>query len=448
MLAAHRDQENLVHSHQVPTKQGPKTPGARYPKTPFKQSDENAPTVFAGKTGLGGTQAKGNDKIMMTKGKGMATPMRTFKKTINVTILLTSMSALQSRAPLGAKTTNAKARNAPTPGVKGTNRGVEKTQLKPTAQKPKPKSSLQIEVKHDHDKGPEDDEEPEYAPPRPAELPYESDILPKGGLTFEGLKKENLFRGYYDKYINPIDDSGISRQDKRFNEEMKAMVDKAIVQNEQGLEEITWNPADLQENRKLLTRKPDAPEVSEAKMARKIRAQSHQRQPSTIRSRKAAGVLSVPTDTHRPATRPQSAAAPSRRPLSTLIAGQRAMKPRSGASKPTPASNAPAEAASRTTLGYNKGKSASSAIHSHTRSQSAIVRHATKTSSQANTNENDLTITPARARQAGFGNIGRPEAARPAFMSIFELEDEEDLSPLSGPAISDDEEEFELKLDL
>jgi hypothetical protein len=78
MLAAHRDQENLVHSHQVPTKQQPKTPGARYPKTPLKlgQNDENIPTAFAGKTGLKGTRAAdGKDKIMMTKGKGMVTPM-------------------------------------------------------------------------------------------------------------------------------------------------------------------------------------------------------------------------------------------------------------------------------------------------------------------------------------------------------------------------------------
>lgn len=77
MLAAHRDQENLVHSHQVPRKQQPKTPGARYPRTPLGpgQNDENAPTAFAGKAGLGGTRPGGNDKIMMTKGKGMTTPM-------------------------------------------------------------------------------------------------------------------------------------------------------------------------------------------------------------------------------------------------------------------------------------------------------------------------------------------------------------------------------------
>jgi hypothetical protein len=54
MLAAHRDQENLVHSHQGQSKQLPKTPGARNPKTPFKagQRDENAPIAFGGKSVL------------------------------------------------------------------------------------------------------------------------------------------------------------------------------------------------------------------------------------------------------------------------------------------------------------------------------------------------------------------------------------------------------------
>lgn len=81
MLAAHRDQENLVQSHQVPSKQQPKTPGARYPKTPLRfRNDENAPTAFSGKTGGGGGAIKpgGNDKFTV-KGTGqrqaMVTPM-------------------------------------------------------------------------------------------------------------------------------------------------------------------------------------------------------------------------------------------------------------------------------------------------------------------------------------------------------------------------------------
>ena len=78
MLAAHRDQENLAHSQQVPTKQQPKTPGARYPKTPLAfRNDENLPAAFAGKTGIGAadTRPGGNDK--MTAKKGQLQPMTT-----------------------------------------------------------------------------------------------------------------------------------------------------------------------------------------------------------------------------------------------------------------------------------------------------------------------------------------------------------------------------------
>lgn len=78
MLAAHRDQENLVQSQQVPTKQNPKTPGARYPKTPSRFNDENAPTAFAAKSGAAGLKTGGLEKIV-SKGAGdrqaLMTPM-------------------------------------------------------------------------------------------------------------------------------------------------------------------------------------------------------------------------------------------------------------------------------------------------------------------------------------------------------------------------------------
>lgn len=66
MLAAHRDQENVVYSRQVPTKQAPKTPGPKFPKTPsgFGRHDEN--TLGA----LGGKGAAGEGKSFV---KGLGT---------------------------------------------------------------------------------------------------------------------------------------------------------------------------------------------------------------------------------------------------------------------------------------------------------------------------------------------------------------------------------------
>ena len=61
-MLAHRDQENLVHSHQTAAASKslnqnvkslqPKTPGTRLPKTPFRVplNDENDPLTFGKKT--------------------------------------------------------------------------------------------------------------------------------------------------------------------------------------------------------------------------------------------------------------------------------------------------------------------------------------------------------------------------------------------------------------
>lgn len=90
MLAAHKDQENLAFSHQAGAaakqqqqNQGvrtlqPKTPGARYPKTPLKipLNDENAMHGLGGKSVL---RPKSNNENITIMGKGgksnFVTPM-------------------------------------------------------------------------------------------------------------------------------------------------------------------------------------------------------------------------------------------------------------------------------------------------------------------------------------------------------------------------------------
>ncbi|CAH0053452.1 unnamed protein product [Clonostachys solani] len=438
MLAAHRDQENLVHSHQVSGKQHPKTPGARYPKTPLKygQNDENAPTAFAGKNGLGGTRLGGQDKITMTKGKqSMVTP---------------TGPQSQSRAPLGNKTTNAKARAGQVGGTKN----IEKSQAKPTTvQKPKPKVISQgpLQIEADTKSFDPLEDEPEYAPPKPKDLPYESDLLPPGGLTFEGLKKENLLRGFYQQFHNPVDDNGVSRKEKRFNEEMKLVMDKAIEKNNRDLEALDWNVSDTPEPPKLIQRKPDAPEVAETKMGRKVRGTGHSRQLSTITSRKAASALSMQPPSGRPQLpRPTSAMSAGRRPLSSLVSGQRTVRQAERSTRPQSAASNSGEVASRTTIGYSKGKSASSLVHAReTASTAARGQTMTKTRVLRDVDPHS-TITPARAQEAGLTGARPSQTVRPQFTSIFGQDDEEDdLPAIIAPFPSDDEdEEFELKFDI
>lgn len=90
MLAAHHDQENLVLHQSVnggkPVPHGtrhlqPKTPGARYPKTPLKVplNDENAVHVLGGKSILGGRSRAAGNEPATAKSKGLApvTPLGT-----------------------------------------------------------------------------------------------------------------------------------------------------------------------------------------------------------------------------------------------------------------------------------------------------------------------------------------------------------------------------------
>ena len=70
MLAAHREQENRVLSHQASAKPQPKTPGMRYPKTPMDlgRGNENALAGFAAKNTIqGGINLGENQKFISKK---------------------------------------------------------------------------------------------------------------------------------------------------------------------------------------------------------------------------------------------------------------------------------------------------------------------------------------------------------------------------------------------
>ncbi|KAM0435078.1 hypothetical protein ACHAPT_003167 [Fusarium lateritium] len=458
MLAAHRDQENLVHSQQVPTKQQHKTPGARYPKTPsrFPQRDENAPTAFTGKTGLGGAKTfLGNDKTL-TKGPGarqaLVTPMGKdmFPNSTKSDWLIEHTSIeTRSRAPLGNKTTNAKAKNGQAGGVKDIVKELEKTQLKPTAQKPKLRpvdlAPLEFRVEEEQKAAEQEEEEPEYAPPKPKDLPYESDVFPKDLLTLEGLKKENLLKGYYQHFYNPVDDQGVSRQDREFEAALKRVATRVEEKNKQETDALTWNLDDLSETE---DQKPTATKDAAVGASDQNRKGIRAKQPSSLASRRAASALSIHSDTSSNTKVPTIArATKARKPLSSLIQGRkttRAIAP----TKTSHADSATAQVASRTTIGYNRGRSASSMIQAQTRGTVATSRpqRSVKPVESLNSIQSNATITPARLRQAAMKK--QEIQPRPQFMSIFDEDSEgDDLGPLSQPLeLSDDEDEFELKL--
>lgn len=433
MLAAHRDQENLVHSRQVPTKDvaskniAPRTPGARYPKTPLKipLNDENG----AQATGAKGLLPTG--KNTMGKKQPTATPAGT------------------RRAPLGNKTTNAKARAvAPGVTVKGMVQEFEKSQVKqPSHQKPKPKAlntaPVKFEVMSDVT-GLSDDVE--YAPPKPQDLPYESDVFPDGVLTFEGLKPENILKGYYERYHDPVDDDGIRVKDKKFEEQLQKALKEGDERILKDIENTDWSVSDVPET-KVLARlqKPQDALAPKPDRARAIANRTALKQyPPTLSSRRAVSALSMnSTVRERKPRAPLEAAMQPKRKLPFLLSGRKAIKPAQPTK--TPQESAIAEVASRNTLGYSKGRSASSAVKTN---RGPLARSASGAS--VSSDRSDVTITPANFLKFQESKVNKSEESpRPQFLGIFDVhEDSDDDSHLTTTENFVDEfEDFELKLD-
>lgn len=66
MIAARRDQENLVLGHQHPTKERPESPVSKYPKTPLKfDNDENATVILGERGGVEAIKPGASNKMAM-----------------------------------------------------------------------------------------------------------------------------------------------------------------------------------------------------------------------------------------------------------------------------------------------------------------------------------------------------------------------------------------------
>ncbi|KAK4157204.1 hypothetical protein C8A00DRAFT_11971 [Chaetomidium leptoderma] len=447
MLAAHHNQEN-VYTHQAGASKQQlqaKTPGARYPKTPLKVplNDENANHGFNGKSVLRG---KGNNENTLTVGKGGNGVGKSGKLG-----LVTPAEPRTGRAPLGNKTTNAKARAThQTPGAKAIARDFDKTNVKPTTtlrqKQPAPQAeTFKLEVHTD--KAFLEDEEIEYAPPKPKDIPYESDVFPDGVLTFEGLKPENLFKGYYQYYHNRVDDEGKTTMERDMEERQKQSFERGEEQIRRDMDEFDWSIGDIPESKDLFRKKSSVSLAAAATSGKKV-ARPVPKQPSTIASRKAASALAM-------STKPSSIAQPKSTKTTTLAATKaptRGLLLRKPAQPVAPTSisareRAAAVAASRSTLGYNKGRSVSSGVYGSTndlattrRPQSAMAakpRALVRSVSTASTGS-DATITPARFAQSSKG------VKKPDFLSIFDADDEEDSLGGGLPPMDDEDDDFQL----
>ncbi|CAN8095948.1 unnamed protein product [Discula destructiva] len=451
MFATH-DQENLVSVHQTAaaTKQQqqnartlqPKTPGARYPKTPLKIPLND---VRGFGRGAGGKHVLGINKPIADRSQ-----------------FVTPGEPRTGRPVLGDKTTNAKSRRDQTIAAKAPAvREPTTVASRPKSFAPKTDSSkLQILLDHSDPLSDEVDTNPEPPP----QMPYQSDVWPADIITFDAAKPANRLTGYYDWYHNRRDENGETRIDR----EMKAKQEQRFREGEahirKEIDEMTFDLG-LESPKKKQQPLPMLAPQDPNKKATRPAVTAGKTVPSTLNSRRAASALSMAPPTKAPSSStstPMQRKPLSAKPVSSYMQPVRARhQPQQQqapnfnattlASRPKvsgPSSTAAGLAASRSTLGYHKGRTARSVLDARSANPN---KAALPLAARSETVASGKTITPASyARDA--------TEARPDFVSIFDVPlDEADADLFgSGPGIEslfgdedgEDEDDFQLDLQL
>jgi len=329
------------------------------------------------------------------------------------------------------KTTNVKTKAFQTPAGPDPEKEPEKT-IAPKTSARRPKKVIHgetVKLQVHGDESPLVEREVEYCPPRPKDLPYESEDFPEGCLNYDVLKPENLMRGIYNTYHNEIDDNGRTRMDREYEESYRKSAKECDARVMKMMEE-DWTVGDVPETFRHLKKKL---QVAKDPVPIKNTTMVPTKGPATITSRKAAFALSVipkstpaPPKTSKPIPKPASfltraRPAPVQQPTSTIR------------------HNA-AAAASRSTIGYTKGRTASGVLQ---KTETPVIKSVSSNVSQ----DSDVTITPARFAEKD-NRPGSEASRRLEFLNMFDV-NEEDIEPgLRGVLPDclrrdeDDEEEF------
>jgi len=321
------------------------------------------------------------------------------------------------------KTTNAKTKAFQTPAGPAGDKDLDKTQLKPTStRRPKPKishaESVKLEI-HGDKAGPLEGTDTEYAPPKPNDLPYKSEDFPDNALNYDALRPENLMRGWQTYYINPEDENGVTQREREFEEEQakafKATDDRIL----KAVFEEEWTVGDVPETFTALRRqKEDQQRKSKAREEAKKISTVPIKGPATIASRKAASALSVAPKSHvAPANKTTVSA--NVKSSSSFIARNKKPSPSLSVESSSMRHTA-AEAASRSTIGYTKGRSASGVLN---RSSRGLPRSASNVSTGS-----DITITPSRFVDGQASGGMSDEWRQLKLLGAFDTDDE-DLEP-------------------
>ncbi|KAL5377034.1 hypothetical protein PMIN06_011749 [Paraphaeosphaeria minitans] len=325
-ILAAKDQENFVHGLQTAAANKPlnaglkglaaKTPGNRAPKTPFKLplNDENA--VARGGKSLLQTKGKAHEKDGKLEGNAFVTP-----------------AGPRTRAPLGMKTTNAKARAFQTPAPLSASAKTQKAS--PRLRRPKVKVQPDVQHADQHDVP-----EVEYMPPKEVPLLDDmDDYLPR---DWKIPKFEN--GGVDDVYHNPLEDDGRTKLQRQFEETLEHDIIKRDEKFDRILDQqIERNHVEAARHFGVALPKQTVPKPT-------LIAGEHTRQrptgPSTLKAKSAAAALS--------GSRRPTYATPTTTIKPRLPSKQFADKKYITNSSTT--RHAAAAAASKSTIGYAQGR--------------------------------------------------------------------------------------------
>ncbi|EEQ91886.1 hypothetical protein RJZ56_000899 [Blastomyces dermatitidis] len=474
MLAA-RDQENLVHAHRTaaaakPLNQStrqlqPKTPGNRAPNTPFKLplNDENNPLAFGGGRKTGKVNNGQNENLP-----------RPGKDTIAGGNALVTPMAPRSRAPLGMKTTNAKANSFQTPApplgtskpAKTVKRPSTTRKLKHSAPEIQPSQPRAVTVENTQ----EDVPDIEYMPPKPTPLPDPPEDIPYNE-DFPQFKGKNFTRGWHKLFADEeVGEDGLTRKERERKAEQEAY-DKRM---DALIQEQVDNMELLGINVRQFPDEPCAEEMAAEIMRKRVMRQQPakrvivDRSISTVKSRTAARMLSQqpqstvapPMPKHKPKPKPKIRFSSGfARPTKQQQEQKQQKQQRQQKQQPTPSNpstmrHAAATASSRTTVGYSRGRRVSSSLWQKTAGtttsrQNTTARQATSSSK----NPADI-LSPAKYMEVyGSPPFGSEMWSRCKAAGLFdsapeyEQEEQEEKEEIALFRVEDDEAaDFQLTL--
>ncbi|KZM23154.1 uncharacterized protein EKO05_0008189 [Ascochyta rabiei] len=430
-LAAH-DQENAVRNLQIgPSGKplnagvkgfGAKTPGNKAPKTPYKipLNDEN---IFT-KGGDGKGKGKGNENLFLTTRKGGKLDASAF----------VTPAGPRNRAPLGAKTTNARGKAIQTPAPLGSS--AKTLKASPRLRRPKVKVH-QPEAEADSE---DDVPEIEYMPPKEVPLPDDMDDYLPRDWDFSILGGENASRGITSAYHNPVEDDGRTRGQREFEESLERDRKKRDDEFDRIFEaQMAKDDAESRRYFGIKEPKKEAPKPT-AKAASSVRPATGL---STMRARSAAAAL-APIDRSTPRFGASTTAAKSRVPTG-LISGRKTPMPLAEPTVARHARHASAVASSKGTIGYAQGRAvrSGSAMRPPLSNVTKPVGPSLSTSKRAGTMTPSLSSAHQRTVSAAASSKSRPFSRSSSTSTNATL-----VAPLHADQFEETAESVERELEL